>query len=352
MPDVRMTPTAKNPVTVLGMHRSGTSAMARLVQELGLNLGTNLLGATEGNIYGHFEDAAFIRFHDALIARFYPQRAPFCEWLPLAPAEITYTDADRAEAKAIWEAHVASGSTAWKDPRTSLFLDLWLETIPDAKAIVCLRHPYQVHHSLLRRGEPFLHVDYTAAIAGWTVYNQRIIQVVGKLPRDRFVVVDVEAAFREPRELAEALALFLGLPFSSKAYEAISTDVFHFGDYSGEALDDFETFLPAAGAAYWQLRQLDLLHPVEPSTPQGNSPAIQSEEARLIEFEETHGLRAKAKKMIVRSIAVDRQRTSQFYQQLLKADAEKDKLIEDLSRLTEHLKAQIPMMSSGPSGSQ
>ena len=52
--------------------------------------------------------------------------------------------------------------------------------------------------------------------------------------------------------------------------------------------------------------------------------------------------------MLVRSIAVDRQRTSQFYQQLLKADAEKDKLIEDLSRLTEHLKSQIPLLSQSP----
>jgi hypothetical protein len=348
MSDVPPASAPKKPVIVLGMHRSGTSAMARLVQELGLSLGTDLLPATDGNIYGHFEDTAFIHFHDALIARFFPQRAPFCEWLPLADAEIAYTDADRAEAKAIWNAHRASGSTAWKDPRTSLFLDLWLETIPDSKAIVCLRHPYQVHHSLLRRGEPFLHVEYGSAIAGWTIYNQRILRSLAGQPRDRFVVVDVEAAFRTPRELAEALARFLDLPFSSKADEAISTDAFHFGDYSAEALDDFETFLPVAGGTYWQLRQLDLLHPVEPCAPDGNVSPIRSEEARLIEFEETHGLRARAKKMLVRSIAVDRQRTSQFYQQLLKADTEKDRLIEDLSRLTEHLKAQIPMMGGQP----
>ena len=343
MPEDR--PERKRPVIVLGMHRSGTSAMARLVQELGLSLGSNLLGATDGNIYGHFEDAAFIQFHDALIARFFPERAAFCEWLPLADAEFTYTAADRAEAKAIWQAHRASGSTAWKDPRTSLFLDLWLETIPEAKAIICLRHPYQVHHSLLRRGEPFLHVDYSAAIAGWTVYNQRLLQVISWLPRDRFVVVDVEAAFREPRELAEGLALFLGLPFCSKAYEAIAPEVFHFGENSARALDDFEAFLPAAGAAYRQMRQLDLLHPIASSAPAGQESPIQSEEARLIEFEETHGLRAQARKLLVRSIAVDRQRTSQFYQRLLTADSEKDKLIEDLSRLTEHLKSQIPMLN-------
>ena len=34
----------------------------------------------------------------------------------------------------------------------------------------------------MRRGEPFLHVDYSASILGWTVYNQRILQVISALP--------------------------------------------------------------------------------------------------------------------------------------------------------------------------
>jgi hypothetical protein len=334
-----------NPVIVLGMHRSGTSAVARLAQELGMNVGSNLLPATDGNVFGHFEDAAFIRFHDDLIKRLYPKRAPFCEWLPLAPAEITYTAADRAEAGSIWEAHRAAGGSAWKDPRTSLFLDLWMETLPEARAIVCLRHPYQVHRSLLRRGEPFLHVDYAAAIAGWTIYNQRILEVISRLPKERFVVLDVEAAFRESRQLTEGLAQFLGIPLSPKAYEAIAPDVFHFEDDSTATFEDFETYLPVAGATYRQLRALDFLHPVSAAAPTAASAiCIRSEEARLLEFEEVHGLRARAKKMLIRSIAVDRQRTADFYKQVAQADAEKDGLIEDLSKLTDALKARIAML--------
>jgi hypothetical protein len=341
-----------NPVIVLGMHRSGTSAMARLVQELGMSLGQHLLGATDGNVYGHFEDAAFIGFHDALIARNFPKRAPFCEWLPLADADFAYTEADRAEAKAIWEKHRASGGSAWKDPRTSLFIDLWAETVPDAKMVVCLRHPYQVHRSLLRRGESFLHVDYSAAIVGWTIYNQRILRALAALPKERFVVLDVEAAFREPRQLTEGMAKFLGIPLSPTAYEAISPDVFHFGEEDAGAMEDFEAFLPGAGAAYRQLRALDLLHPIVGASPAGYPSPIQSEEARLIEFEETHDLRARAKKMLIRSIGVDRQRTSEFVQQVTKADAEKDRLIEDLTRLTEHLKTLVPALNKPPTDSK
>ena len=76
--------------------------------------------------------------------------------------------------------------------------------------------------------------------------------------------------------------------------------------------------------------------------------SIRSEEARLIEFEEAHDLRAKAKKMLIRSIAVDRQRTADFYKQLAVAVAEKDRLIEDLSKLTEFLKTRVAMLEKAP----
>ena len=190
----------RNPVIVLGMHRSGTSAMARLVQELGLSLGTNLLGATEGNIYGHFEDAAFIRFHDALIARFYPQTR----------AVLRMAAAGRRRDRVIYRRGSRRGEDDLecpsglrqlrmeRSPHVALSRSLGGRRFRMRNFIVCLRHPYQVHHSLLRRGEPFLHVDYSAAITGWTVYNRRILQALPTLSRDQYVVLDVEAAFREP----------------------------------------------------------------------------------------------------------------------------------------------------------
>jgi len=338
-----------NPAIVTGMHRSGTSAIARLVQELGADVGSNLLPAAEGNVHGHFEEAAFIRFHDQLIERLFPKRAPFCEWLPLANTEATYTDADRVEAASIWKAHQASGGNAWKDPRTSLFLDLWTQTLPDAKVIVCLRHPYQVHRSLLRRGESFLHVDYSAAILGWTIYNQRILQALAALPKGNYIVAEVDSAFREPRQLAEGLARFLGRPFTDKALGAIAPDAFHFEDDCHEALEDFETFFPEAGAAYRQLKQFDFLQPVAFAPGRSdNASSIRSYEARLIEFEEVHGLRSKAKKMLVRSIAVDRQRITDLYQRATQVSEEKDRLIADLTRLTQHLELRVTQLQGPP----
>jgi hypothetical protein len=330
-----------NPIIVAGMHRSGTSAVARLIQKFGVNVGTDLLPATEGNVYGHFEEINFVRFHDALITRHFPDRAPFCEWLPLADSDVDYSDSERAQGSLLWQVHHAVGGGGWKDPRTSLFLDLWNNIIPDAKVIVCLRHPYRVHRSLLRRGEPFLHVDYSAAIAGWTVYNQRILAALSELPKDRYLILDVDCAFKEPDRLIEIMAEFIGVAAPAETTHAIAPEAYHFDDDLETALEHFEAYLPEAGAAYRRLKQLDGLYPGAPLAARVRPSSIGSEEARLIEFEEDHGLRDRAKKMLIQSIATDRQRTQELYYQAVRTSEEKDRLIEDLFRLTECLKQRL-----------
>lgn len=47
-------------VIVLGMHRSGTSMTAAILNELGVNMGENLYVNYIANPIGHFEDMNFI----------------------------------------------------------------------------------------------------------------------------------------------------------------------------------------------------------------------------------------------------------------------------------------------------
>lgn len=335
-----------SPILITGMHRSGTSALARMIQGLGVNVGSDLLVAAGGNVYGHFEENSFLHFHDKLIARMFPKRAPFCEWLPLADTDETYTDAERAEARSIWKAHSAKGGNAWKDPRTSLFLDLWLGLLPDAKLVICLRHPYQSHISLLRRGEPFLHVDYAASIAGWSVYNQRILRVISKLPRSAFIVIDVEQGFRESQRLSEGLSQFLNLPVTEKALGSIDPEVFHFEDDCHEAVPHFGDYFPEAELIYRQLKQFDLIDAELFPAPSRTS-TLHADESRLIEFEVNYGLREKAKRMLIRSITVDRKRTEGYYKHLGLVNAERDKLIEDISKLNAQMKKRIADLEAG-----
>ena len=59
MPDV---------IVVLGMHRSGTSAVAGTLTKLGGAAPKHLLTADSGNPRGYFESVAFMEFHDELLA--------------------------------------------------------------------------------------------------------------------------------------------------------------------------------------------------------------------------------------------------------------------------------------------
>ena len=59
----------KKILIVLGMHRSGTSALTRGLQVLGVSLGDNLMPAFEGNNNkGFWEDLEIVSLNDALLA--------------------------------------------------------------------------------------------------------------------------------------------------------------------------------------------------------------------------------------------------------------------------------------------
>lgn len=59
-----MSNTQRKQIIVLGMHRSGTSLVARILSEAGINMGKRLLGANSSNPLGHFEDADFFELNN------------------------------------------------------------------------------------------------------------------------------------------------------------------------------------------------------------------------------------------------------------------------------------------------
>ena len=59
---------APNAVIVLGMHRSGTSAVAGALGVLGVNLGERLVQAQADNPKGYWEHADAVQLHERLLA--------------------------------------------------------------------------------------------------------------------------------------------------------------------------------------------------------------------------------------------------------------------------------------------
>src|SRR5215469_9555194 len=68
-PEVRpdSAPTERRAVFVLGMHRSGTSAVTRVLNLLGVELGTGLMAASPDNERGYWEHLGIVQEHDQLL---------------------------------------------------------------------------------------------------------------------------------------------------------------------------------------------------------------------------------------------------------------------------------------------
>lgn len=141
---------------ILGMHRSGTSALTRVVNLLGVELGTDLMDAAEGNNErGFWEHQGVVTRHDRLLADlgmcWDDPRAMPADWLD-HPA----TRAARADLEAIIDAEF-SDAALWgvKDPRMCRLLPLWREMLAargvQVTVLHMLRHPLEIARSLERR---------------------------------------------------------------------------------------------------------------------------------------------------------------------------------------------------------
>ena len=143
-------------VMVLGMHRSGTSALTRVLNLTGLHLGDEILDAREGNASGHWEPIRVIELNERVLA------ALGRTWSD--PREMPENWQANSSVKALLPEAILllqqdfAPYSKWsmKDPRLSRLLPFWLEAakrIPvlELSAVIALRHPWEVASSLNRR---------------------------------------------------------------------------------------------------------------------------------------------------------------------------------------------------------
>ena len=136
-------------VVLLGMHRSGTSLTASIMQAIGVDFGSDFIAANENNPKGYFENAAITRAQVSLNRLV--NRRPFT-----AAGLVDYPHGfeqsrqalefiDEVEMLVRRELERATGIWGYKDPHTIKLLPLWqtvferLEVTP--VYILAVRHP-------------------------------------------------------------------------------------------------------------------------------------------------------------------------------------------------------------------
>ncbi len=149
-------PTRRVAVLVLGMHRSGTSALTRMINLLGADLPSHLMAPLEGNNEAGFWESmdAYLLNEEILTSG----GSRWDDWRRFNPDWMRSSVKDRFKARAIEileKDFAASSLFVLKDPRICRLLPFWLEVLREfdtrAVCVLPIRNPLEVAASLKRR---------------------------------------------------------------------------------------------------------------------------------------------------------------------------------------------------------
>jgi hypothetical protein len=220
-------------VIICGLHRSGTSAVARLVNLLGADIAADLLPADPNNSRGYWESCAIVDVHARLLKAVAAAPDPF-DPMPLRADWLTSGFARDAKSKlvGIIEGQF-SGSELFvvKDPRISRLLPLWMDLLHDLEivpiVVVPFRNPLEVAASLAQR-------DRVAAPKALLLYFHAYLEAERASRSVPRVFVRYDSLLKDWRPFAERLAQLSGVCFrppASGAAEAIdeflTADLYH-----------------------------------------------------------------------------------------------------------------------------
>jgi hypothetical protein len=185
-------------ITVLGMHRSGTSSLVGSLEAAGLPLGEVRATGGVSNEKGHREPAELISLHeDVLITNGGAWHLP--------PRAVSWTRAQRRRRDAFIADRADLRMWGWKEPRTLLVLEGWLEAIPHLEMVGTFRHPAAVARSLQRRHGS---EDASMWLRLWLAYDRRLLQLV----RERGLpVIDFDLPDAAYQARLRAIIVGLGL---------------------------------------------------------------------------------------------------------------------------------------------
>jgi hypothetical protein len=139
---------------ILGMHRSGTSAIAGVVTRLGAQEPRTLLSADRYNELGYYESLAFVEFHDRLLSA---GGSCWNDWTSFNTDKLCTTSAEWSVAwRCLLEQEFGCAPLfVVKDPRICRLLPFWLRNLADNDitpvAILAIRDPFEVARSLAVR---------------------------------------------------------------------------------------------------------------------------------------------------------------------------------------------------------
>lgn len=189
-------------ISVLGMHRSGTSCLAGSLEAAGVFFG-DVQRKNPFNLKGNRENLRIMELHDDLFA------AHGGSW-DAPPERVEWDDRHRRLRDQIIAGYAGSPLWGFKDPRALFVLEGWLEVLPTMEFVGTVRHPLAVARSLQHRnGFPL-----ERGVEIWIRYNRRLLQYHERIG---FPVVSFDLDEEPYRQTLVRVFEGLGLPTPGNA---------------------------------------------------------------------------------------------------------------------------------------
>ena len=205
---------------VLGMHRSGTSALAGLLCQQGFQAPQNAEGGDADNHTGYWEPQQIRAFHDSLLegaqSSWEDPLLPLLSWQPLnlmtALAELEQALADD------FPTPDPQTVALIKEPRQCRLLPLWaalFEHRPFEVAVVlAVRQPEAVVASLVKRDQ----LPLDRALLLWLSHTLEAERATRQLPR---LVLSYEQLLQDPAAAVQRCQQLAGLPITTPSAELL-----------------------------------------------------------------------------------------------------------------------------------
>ena len=209
-------------IVVLGMHRSGTSAVTRALQVMNVNLGDRLMPAAEDNSSkGFFEDIDICALNVKIL------KALEIEWFSLASVEAHDLETLRKKGYFLLAVELLKSKRArfpifaFKDPRVAKLLPFWHAVFQhcgfDVSYVVTVRHPRSVAKSLAKR-------DGFDLDQGYLLWLDHMIKIISFSQESPCVYVDYDRLIQTPDTQLKRMSTALRLKLDAVEVKSFKTE--------------------------------------------------------------------------------------------------------------------------------
>lgn len=253
------------PIVVLGMHRSGTSLVTRLLTDAGIYMGSQLTVNAEAPFFQKLNQLVFADVG--------------ATWSKVGPIVQAMSSPDFVERQAealkrillgkntirdffqpeLWPADsdLPKAKWGWKDPRTTLTFPVWLRIFPQARFVHVLRNGVDVAISIHRRsckiqqqwwkwwwyqikGYGSATLDFAYDLDLWEQYVSFALQEKQRIAPGRYYELHYEALLKDPyTELARLLS-FLQIECNESQVMAVAQQVKSGGSHDSRYISEYQ----------------------------------------------------------------------------------------------------------------